>query len=445
MDMVKARAWHCSSPSCPHPTHLSGLVLCGAGAGGSGCKRATHISCAQRPGSGWHIILKEIDRDAPDTAAPVEITCEDCSDLFLDVSGPKPIYKQMLPQLTTGAEKYVTDEEYAAADFTFIDMAHGPCFGFTRVGHRAGGLCVGACDSDEKARVQYMATFANPDEPLDCISKMGTDPRVARSATIIYCGFCCKPFSCAGKGLGFDDERFGDNFELVTQAVRERKEVQKLWDPCLVLENVPTLLSHLTIEHLGNLGYYCKIYVVSGSQFRCASARQRLVLVGFRDRATLDRFTPPPPQATTPTPLRTVLKNYSAITGREPELFLPASRFNMATEGKSHVVSRSFPLGARSPTSAYGSLQTPGTLLCIAEEHQQRETPLTASQIKRLNSGEIRKLHPTELLAAFSFQPHEYPQLIGGISAQVAETRSAERTRDLATPSSPPLRPTPVF
>ena len=279
-----------------------------------------------------------------------------------------------------------------------------------------------AFQSDEIARMQYMATFHNPNEPLECISKMGTDVRVARSATIIYCGFCCKPFSCAGKGLGFDDERYGDNFALLAQAMRQRRDEQGLWDPCLICENVPTLLNHLGLEHLERLGYYCKIYIVSGSQFRCASARQRLVLVGFREKAALERFTPPRPQATAPTPLRTVLKKYSSKVGQE--LFLTTGKFTIASE-RSHVVGPNYPMGARSPTSSYGSLQTPGTLLCLAEEHQQRETPLSAAEVKRLHAGGLRKLHPTEQLASFSFEPHEYPQFKGALNEQyksVAQT-----------------------
>lgn len=252
---------------------------------------------------------------------------------------------------------------------------------------------------------------------------MGTDQRVSRLATIIYCGFCCKPFSCAGKGLGFEDERFGNNFDLLATALRERKELLGLCDPCLICENVPTLLNHLLLEHLEKLGYYSKIFIVSGSQFRCASARQRLVLVGFRDKAVLARFTPPPPQATAPMPLHTVIKNYSNATGRD--LFIPASKFNMAVEGKTHVVSAGFLLGARSPTSSYGSLRTPGTLLCLAEGYQARETPLNAAEIKRLNTGELRKLHPTEQLACFSFQQHEYPQFKGGLHEQCAPSAPA--------------------
>ena len=177
---VKARNWCCTVVGCPDRTQVRGLVICGAGAGGPGCKHAAHVSCAQRPGSGWHIMLKEIDSSSSDGATVAEITCEDCSDLFLDVSGPKPVYKHIFPQLTTGAVQYVGDEEYAAADFTFMDWAHGPCFGFTRVGHRAGGVCVGACDSDEGARMQYMATFGNANEPLECILG-GLEPWACRA------------------------------------------------------------------------------------------------------------------------------------------------------------------------------------------------------------------------------------------------------------------------
>ena len=264
---------------------------------------------------------------------------------------------------------------------------------------------------------RYLATFGNQIAPLDNISRMGTDARVARAATIIFCGFCCKPFSCAGLGKGFEDERWGDNFDLVVRALSERKE-RGLWDHCLICENVPTFLNHLSVEHLEQLGWFVKIFVVGGSHFRCASSRQRLVLVAFRDKAALDRFTPPPPQSSAPTPLRTVLKQFSmATTGRS--LFIEANKFNMATE-RSHVVSRGYLHGAHSLTSSYGSLQTPGTLLCEAAEYSTRETPLSVSEIKHLGTGELRKLHPTELLAAFSFGQHELPQLTGSLNCQYA-------------------------
>jgi site-specific DNA-cytosine methylase len=268
---------------------------------------------------------------------------------------------------------------------------------------------------------RYLATFGNLEvAPLDNISRMGTDARVARAATIIFCGFCCKPFSCAGLGKGFEDERWGDNFDLVVRALSEREE-RGLWDQCLICENVPTFLNHLSVEHLEQLGWFVKIFVVAGSHFRCASSRLRLVLVAFRDKAALARFTPPPPQANAPTPLCTVLKPFSMATGRTAgeSLFIEANKFNMASE-RSHVVSRGYLHGAHSFTSSYGSLQTPGTLLCEAAEYSTRETPLSVAEIKHLSTGELRRLHPTELLAAFSFGQHELPQLMGPLGSQYA-------------------------
>jgi len=124
-----------------------------------------------------------------------------------------------------------------------------------------------------------------------------------------------------------------------------------------------------------------------------------------------------------------VLKHYPppvrGYSSGDSRLYLPANKFNVASEGKSHVVSPSFPLGTRSPTSSYGTLATPGTLLCVAERYRDHETPLSVAEIKTLAAGELRKLHPTEQLAAFSFAPHEFPQFRGDLSAQytaVAQT-----------------------
>jgi hypothetical protein len=152
-------------------------------------------------------------------------------------------------------------------------------------------------------------------------------------------------------------------------------------------------VAKLREEHLEQLGWFVKIFVVAGSHFRCASSRLRLILVAFRDKAALARFTPPPPQANAPTPLCTVLKPFSMATGRTAgeSLFIEANKFNMASE-RSHVVSRGYLHGAHSFTSSYGSLQTPGTLLCEAAEYSTRETPLSVAEIKHLSTGELRRL-----------------------------------------------------
>jgi hypothetical protein len=145
---AKVRNRRCAFSGCKHPGHTEGLVLCGGQ--GPGCQLATHVSCAQQLGSGWHIKLKECE-----DKVGVEVLCSACSDCVLDLSGPTIRYQRTtFPELQLSVGSFVTDAEFAAAPWTFQDWAHGPCFGFTRVGHRGGGLCVGACDSDDMARTQ---------------------------------------------------------------------------------------------------------------------------------------------------------------------------------------------------------------------------------------------------------------------------------------------------
>ena len=283
-----------------------------------------------------------------------------------------------------------------------------------RAAERLGGTCTGACDSDARARRCYLATFPDEFETLHDLSEMGHHPSVARQSDIIFCGFCCKPFSPAGKTLGFDDERFGDNLELLAAALAERRTAG-LMDPAIILENVPNLLRFLTAERLQSLGYHTMLFVVGGAHFRCASMRERIVIVGFLQRSHLVAFRPPPPQARTPTPLRSALKHFTVTAG--DDLFLKPSELARA-ESRAHVVSRGWPMGARSPTSSYGNVSTPGTLVAVDPKLDGSDQPLTAGQVRLCSYGDVRKLHPDELLAAFSFKPHEMPRLTGGLAAQ---------------------------
>ena len=110
-----------------------------------------------------------------------------------------------------------------------------------------------------------------------------------------------------------------------------------------------------------------KIYIVQGAHFRCANVRKRLVLIGFLDSAHLDAFTPPPPQAASPTPLSAVLKRYSSA-----DLFVSRHQLQGADK-RSHVVGLGYIHGAHSPTSAY-AVNTPGTLLAINSKFDTLET-----------------------------------------------------------------------
>lgn len=408
-----------------------------------------HVSCAQQPGSGWHLKLHETD-----DGSQVEVLCSQCDDVYLDCSGPKPCYKLAAPSsqpaMGGASTPYVSDAECAAAPFLFQDWCHGFNGGMRRACERLGGVCTGACDSDLAAREAYFVTFANQSPSLSNLAEMGEDPRVARASDIILCGFCCKPFSPVGTMHGFNDDRFGDNFDLMVASLRQRRD-RGIIDPCLLCENVPNLLSFILPAQLAlkNFGYHCKIYVVSGAHFRCANLRERVVyvlaaalrllapamlmqirliasvlvssasllyrIVGFRDAQHLAKFSPPPPQSTTPTPIATILKPFE----RTSKLFLRRPG-NGVDFKRCHVVTRNYPFGAHSMTSSYGSFSNPGTLIAFSPRFDAQTTKLTSQQLRALSSGEVRRLHPDELLASFSFRPHEMPRLRGNDAEQYA-------------------------
>lgn len=319
------------------------LIECGGLTPGR-CLRQAHVTCAQRMGMGWHLKLH-----AGEYQTGVEVLCERCDDAFLDMSGTKLKYKLHGEAERQAAERmaYASDEACANAPFLFQDWCHGYNGGMRRAAERLGGVCTGACDSDEAARMAYLATFQNEHASLHNLSVMGTDLRVLRQSHVLFCGFCCKPFSPAGEVEGFAHVKYGDNFGLLVAALAARRE-RGIFDPCLIIENVPNLLSFLTPEQLESLGYKCRLYVVSGSLFRCANVRQRLVIIGFLDEEHLSAFSPPPPQCTAPTPLRTVLKRFTPEEGRG--LFEKPTALAKA-KARCHVVGRGFPFGAHSPTS----------------------------------------------------------------------------------------------
>ena len=98
-------------------------------------------------------------------------------------------------------------------------------------------------------------------------------------------GFPCQPFSSAGKKLGVRDPR-GTLFQAIVQVI-ERHQPK-----FFVLENVKRLLSmergcHFAtiLTALANIGYRVEWRLLNAVHFGLAQNRQRIVLVGTRDRS----------------------------------------------------------------------------------------------------------------------------------------------------------------
>lgn len=101
---------------------------------------------------------------------------------------------------------------------------------------------------------------------------------------ILTAGFPCQPFSQAGHGRGFEDER-GKLFDHVTRLLNE------LQPKAYLLENVKTLVTHnegrsfqYVRSEIGKAGYSFIPFILNASEYsEIPQGRLRIYIVGFRN------------------------------------------------------------------------------------------------------------------------------------------------------------------
>jgi DNA (cytosine-5)-methyltransferase 1 len=101
---------------------------------------------------------------------------------------------------------------------------------------------------------------------------------------ILTAGFPCQPFSVAGHGRGFDDDR-GKLFDHLVRLLKE------LAPKAYLLENVKTLVTHnegKSFEYIrreiGKAGYSFIPFILNASDYsEIPQGRERIYIVGFKD------------------------------------------------------------------------------------------------------------------------------------------------------------------
>jgi DNA (cytosine-5)-methyltransferase 1 len=119
---------------------------------------------------------------------------------------------------------------------------------------------------------------------------------------ILTGGFPCQAFSVAGYRKGFDDERGNVFFEIL-------RFIDDLEPKVLFLENVKNLRSHdngktfkTIINELESRGYHLSYKVLNSSQYaNVPQNRERIYIVGFKDKEVYDNFEFPKPKKLTKT------------------------------------------------------------------------------------------------------------------------------------------------
>ena len=195
--------------------------------------------------------------------------------------------------VTAIAYELERDNRPRQPDFTFIDLFAG--IGGLRRGFEAqNGRCLFTSEWDAYACKTYKANFPDSEDIHGDITQI--KPSSIPDHDLLLAGFPCQPFSLAGvskknslgRAHGFLDKTQGTLFFNIVSILKEKQPKGFL------LENVKNLRSHdggrtytVITGALRELGYQVHDRVVDASPW-VPQRRERVFLVGFRDRVSFD-------------------------------------------------------------------------------------------------------------------------------------------------------------
>lgn len=187
-----------------------------------------------------------------------------------------------------------------------IDLFAG--IGGIRKGFEATGRfkTVYSNDFDKHCKLTYDRNFSDAKMSLKDIKKVSVIDGDIPEFDFVLSGFPCQPFSVGAHGKGFDDHKGrGTLFEEIIRLLKESEKKYGHLPMGFMLENVKNLKSHdkgntyrIIHEKLSALGYHIDSRVYNSLGFGVAQSRERIYIVGFRDKDMLDNFKWPEPTYT---------------------------------------------------------------------------------------------------------------------------------------------------
>ena len=174
--------------------------------------------------------------------------------------------------------------------FSFIDLFAG--IGGMRLGFESiGGECVFTSEWNKYCEQTYRANFSTSHDVIGDITKFGE--KFIPKHDVLLAGFPCQPFSIAGVSKknalkqphGFHCELQGNLFFDIARIIKHHRP------QAFLLENVKNLVSHdkgntfevIKKTLIEDLGYFLN-YQVINSRHWVPQARQRIFIVGFREK-----------------------------------------------------------------------------------------------------------------------------------------------------------------
>lgn len=182
-----------------------------------------------------------------------------------------------------------------------IDLFAG--IGGMRIGfENAGFQTVFSNDFEPACKTTYDMNFETSKLHIEDIRDI--DPDSLPDFDFLLGGFPCQAFSIAGYRQGFNDEKDRGNLFFQIAKILEVKQPQGF-----LLENVKNLVSHdsgntfKTIQKIiAGLGYYFQYRVLNTMEYsNVPQNRERIYIVGFKNKSYFDNFYFPKPVKLTTT------------------------------------------------------------------------------------------------------------------------------------------------
>ncbi len=180
-----------------------------------------------------------------------------------------------------------------------IDLFAG--IGGIRMGfENAGFETVFSNDFESKCKTTFDLNFQDPKMLVEDIRNI--DPSSLPNFNYLLGGFPCQAFSIAGNRQGFDDDKDRGNLFFYIAKILEEKSPDGF-----LLENVKNLCSHdkgktfeIIEKTLIDLGYFLNYKVLNTMEYgNIPQNRERIYIVGFKNKIHAERFSFPEPQPLT--------------------------------------------------------------------------------------------------------------------------------------------------
>lgn len=255
-----------------------------------------------------------------------------------------------------------------------------------------------ANEFDTKARETFSLNF--PHVQLDGRDIREVSDTEVPNVDAIMGGFPCQAFSIEGYQQGFHDEKGRGTLFFELARIIEKKQPRAIF-----LENVKNLVRHdkgstlrVILKTLEDLGYYVTYQVMNAAEYgNIPQGRERIYIVGFKDKSVSERFQFPDKVELTKTVFDVIDfkdKVEEQYYYREDKHYYPLLRDNIVSVGSIYEYRRGNTLRENKSGVVPTLLASMGT--------GGNNVPLILTETK-----EIRKLTPRECFNTQGF-PHTY-------------------------------------